>query len=65
MYVRYYEDKMRIPDDNPTIGIILCSEKDEAVVKYSFWKIASNFLRQNINCICPQKKNWRENLKEK
>lgn len=35
MYVRYYEDKIRIPDDNPTIGIILCSEKDEAVVKYS------------------------------
>ncbi|MDZ7876795.1 MAG: PDDEXK nuclease domain-containing protein [Saprospiraceae bacterium] len=35
MYVRYYEDKIRADDDNPTIGIILCSEKDEAVVKYS------------------------------
>ena len=35
MYVRYYEDKIRGIDDNPTIGIILCSEKDEAVVKYS------------------------------
>lgn len=35
MYVRYYEDKIRGADDNPTIGIILCSEKDEAVVKYS------------------------------
>jgi predicted nuclease of restriction endonuclease-like (RecB) superfamily len=35
MYVRYYEDRMRIADDNPTIGIILCSEKDEAIVKYS------------------------------
>ena len=35
MYVRYFEDKIRNSDDNPTIGIILCSEKDEAVVKYS------------------------------
>ena len=35
MYVRYYEDKIRGEDDNPTIGLILCSEKDEAVVKYS------------------------------
>ena len=35
MYVRMYEDLKRSPGDNPTIGIILCSEKDEAVVKYS------------------------------
>ena len=30
-----YEDLKKAPDDNPTIGIILCAEKDEAVVKYS------------------------------
>lgn len=35
MYVRYYEDRIRADDDNPTIGIILCGEKDAAVVKYS------------------------------
>ncbi|MFN8491445.1 MAG: PDDEXK nuclease domain-containing protein [Caldilineaceae bacterium] len=35
MYVRLYEDKFKRPDDNPTIGIILCTEKDETVVKYS------------------------------
>ncbi|KAA5539657.1 PDDEXK nuclease domain-containing protein [Adhaeribacter rhizoryzae] len=35
MYVRMYEDLKKAPDDNPTIGIILCAEKDEAVVKYS------------------------------
>lgn len=34
-YVRYYEDRKRATDDNPTIGIILCTEKDEAIVKYS------------------------------
>lgn len=35
MYVRYFEDKMRKEDDNPTIGLILCTEKNETVVKYS------------------------------
>lgn len=35
MYVRLYEDKRKAPDDNPTIGIILCTEKDATVVKYS------------------------------
>ena len=30
-----YEDKFKIAGDNPTIGIILCSEKNEAIVKYS------------------------------
>jgi predicted nuclease of restriction endonuclease-like (RecB) superfamily len=35
MYVRMYEDLKKGPDDNPTIGLILCTEKDETVVKYS------------------------------
>lgn len=35
MYVRFYEDKWRKADDNPTIGIILCSKKDQTVVKCS------------------------------
>lgn len=34
MYVRMFEDKYRGPGDNPTIGIILCARKDDAVVKY-------------------------------
>jgi predicted nuclease of restriction endonuclease-like (RecB) superfamily len=35
MYVRYFEDKVKNTDDNPTIGIIMATEKDETVVKYS------------------------------
>ena len=35
MYVRMYEDKFKVEGDNPTIGIILCSAKNETVVKYS------------------------------
>lgn len=34
-YVRLYEDRFKIPGDNPTIGLLLCSDKGEAVAKYS------------------------------
>lgn len=35
MYVRMYDDLKKSETDNPTIGILLCSEKDETIVKYS------------------------------
>ena len=35
MYVRMYNDLKKGEDDNPTLGIILCTEKDETIVKYS------------------------------
>ena len=35
MYVRMFDDLQRGEDDNPTIGIILCADKDNAMVKYS------------------------------
>lgn len=35
MYVRMYDDLKRNEGDNPTIGILLCAEKDETIVKYS------------------------------
>jgi len=34
-YVRYFEDKVRQKDDNPTIGLILCTKKDKTIVNYS------------------------------
>lgn len=35
MYVRMMDDLKRAPDDNPTVGIILCTQKDASVVRYS------------------------------
>ncbi|MBQ6083733.1 MAG: DUF1016 family protein [Bacteroidales bacterium] len=35
MYVRLYEKQKRTETDNPTIGIILCSQNDKTVVEYS------------------------------
>ncbi len=35
MYIRMFDDLKKQDNDNPTIGIILCTEKDETIVKYS------------------------------
>lgn len=35
MYVRMYDELKRSEGDNPTIGIILCSETDEDIARYS------------------------------
>ena len=34
-YIRMFDDLYKHTDDNPTLGLILCSDKNEAVVKYS------------------------------
>lgn len=35
MYVRMFDELKRGADDNPTIGIIMCTDKSETMVKYS------------------------------
>lgn len=35
MYIRMFDDLKRGADDNPTIGILMCAERDETIVKYS------------------------------
>lgn len=33
MYVNYYDRNEKLPDENPTIGILLCTEKNDTVVR--------------------------------
>lgn len=35
MYIRMYDELKKQPDDNPTLGIVLCSDTDEDIAKYS------------------------------
>ncbi|MFH1825353.1 MAG: PDDEXK nuclease domain-containing protein [Candidatus Firestonebacteria bacterium] len=56
MYVRLFEDKMKAKDDNPTIGIILCTEKDETVVKYSVLKDNKKLFASKYKLYLPSKK---------
>jgi hypothetical protein len=34
LYVHYYDREVARPDDNPTLGLILCTDKNDALVRY-------------------------------
>lgn len=34
LYVNYFDREVRGEDDNPTVGLLLCTEKNDAVVRY-------------------------------
>jgi len=53
MYVKLYEDKVKPEGNNPTIGIILCSEKDETVVKYSVLKESNQLFASKYRLYLP------------
>lgn len=54
MYVRMYDDLKKSPDDNPTIGILLCSEKDETIVKYSVLNDKNNLFASKYMLLLPK-----------
>jgi hypothetical protein len=62
MYVRLYEDKYKSPDDNPTIGIILCTDKDETVVKYSVLKENKRLFASKYKLYLPSEKELIEEI---
>jgi len=53
MYVRMFDDLKRGEDDNPTIGIILCDNKDDTVVKYSVLKESEQIFASKYQRILP------------
>ncbi len=63
MYVRLYEDKYKGQEDNPTIGIILCAEKDETIVKYSVLKDNKRLFASKYKLYLPTEKELSEELK--
>jgi len=53
MYVRLFENEMKSADDNPTIGIILCAQKDETIVKYSVLKESKQIFASKYQMVLP------------
>ena len=53
MYVRMFDDLKRTETDNPTIGIILCTSKDETTVKYSVLKGSRQLFASQYRLILP------------
>ena len=50
MYVRMYDDLKKQENDNPTIGLLLCTETDRTIIKYSVLNDSKNlFASKYIN----------------
>lgn len=62
MYVRLCEDRVRGPKDNPTSGIILCSGKDETIVRYSILKDSKKLFASKYKLYLPTAKELRSEL---
>jgi len=53
MYVRVFEEQYRGEDDNPTLGLILCSERNEAVAKYSLLADSQHLFASRYRAFLP------------
>lgn len=62
MYIRMFDDIKKSPDDNPTIGIIMCAEKDETVVKYSVLNDSNNIFASKYLPYLPTEDELRREL---
>jgi len=56
MYVRMFDELKRGADDNPTLGIILCADKDETMVKYSVLKETKQLFASKYKTVLPTEK---------
>ena len=71
MYLNYYAAEVNDPDDNPPIGIILCTEKDSIAAEYALGGLSNNIFASRYVLYMPDKeqlipqveavlKNWHE-----
>jgi predicted nuclease of restriction endonuclease-like (RecB) superfamily len=62
MYVRMVDDFKRAPDDNPTVGIILCTQKDASVVRYSVLHENEQIFASRYKLVLPSEDELRAEL---
>jgi len=52
-YLNYFRDKLANPKDNPPVGIIMCTDKDEAIVKYALGGIQNRIFASTYRLELP------------
>jgi len=65
MYVRMFDDLKRGTDDNPTIGIIFCADKDETEVRYSVLKENRQLFASKYRLVLPAEEELRAELERR
>ncbi|MDR1412466.1 MAG: PDDEXK nuclease domain-containing protein [Actinomycetes bacterium] len=61
-YVRLFDEKIKQNDDNPTIGIVLATDKDESIVKYSVLADKENLFATKYRLYLPTEEELKAEL---
>lgn len=62
MYVRMYDDLKRSDEDGPTVGIILCAQKNESVVRYSVLQGNEQLFASKYKLVLPSEEELRAEM---
>ena len=65
MYVRMFDDLKSGSDDNPTLGIILCADKDETLVRYSVLEESEQLFASKYLRVLPSEEELAKELEER
>jgi predicted nuclease of restriction endonuclease-like (RecB) superfamily len=53
LYVNYAAEHLTLPEENPPVGLVLCSENDEAVARYSMGNLTNKILTAQYKLVLP------------
>ena len=65
MYVRMFDDLKRGEGDNPTLGIILCADKDETLVRYSVLSESQQLFASKYRLVLPSEEELQSELERR
>jgi len=65
MYVNYYDRKIKLNDENRTIGIILCKNKSEAIVQYTLPENNEQIFASKYQTVLPSKEELKQLIENK
>lgn len=60
--IRYFEKEIKPAEDDPTIGLILCAEKNEAMARYTLLENSKNIFASKYKLYLPTEKELKEEL---
>ena len=64
MYVNYYDRKVKLPEENSTIGIVLCKDKNNAVVEMTLPEDNTQIFASKYETVLPSKAELQNLLNE-
>ncbi|MGS0756219.1 PDDEXK nuclease domain-containing protein, partial [Roseateles sp. GG27B] len=62
MYVRMFDDLRRSETDSPTVGLILCAERDEVVARYSVLNEGRQLFASKYRLVLPSEEELRQEI---